>query len=147
MLQELHYSLDEKDRYFRFFAPIHDFRHKKIQPMVNIDYSTDMILVGEYTENGKKSIIALGAIFKTLRPSNGELAFVVHKAWRKQGITKFLLRYLVKIARELKYNALSGSILLENKAMLHVIDNAGYPLTLKKIESGVTEFVMDISME
>ncbi|MFW9881297.1 MAG: acetyl-CoA hydrolase/transferase family protein, partial [Candidatus Thorarchaeota archaeon] len=61
MIQELHYSLDEKDRYLRFFTPVKDFRHKKIQPMVNIDYSTDMILVGVYNENGEDQIIALGA--------------------------------------------------------------------------------------
>ncbi|MBD3255749.1 MAG: GNAT family N-acetyltransferase [Candidatus Lokiarchaeota archaeon] len=141
MIQELHYSLDKKDRYYRFFAPVQDFRHKKMQPLVNIDYSTDMILVGEQNDE----IIALGAVFKTTNPSLGEIAFIVHRDWRGLGITKFLLDYLVKIARELNYKSLGGTILLENKPMLHIIDNADYPLTLKKIEGGVTEFVMDIT--
>ncbi|MFW9936725.1 MAG: GNAT family N-acetyltransferase [Candidatus Thorarchaeota archaeon] len=145
MIQELHYSLDEKDRYFRFFTPVHDFRHKKIQPMVNIDYTTDMILVGEYSENGETKIIALGAFFKTIQPSLAELAFVVHKDWRGLGITRFLLNYLVQIARELNYKTFGGTILLENKPMLHLIDTSGYKLTLKKIEGGVTEFFFNIS--
>ncbi|GAI83473.1 unnamed protein product, partial [marine sediment metagenome] len=89
MIQELHYSLDDEDRYFRFFTPMKDFRHKKIQPLVNIDYTTNMILVGEYKVRGKDKIIAIGAFFKTFQASFGEIAFVVHKDWRNLGITKF----------------------------------------------------------
>ncbi len=145
MFQELHYSLDNEDRYFRFFTPVRDFRHRKIQPMVNIDYLTNMILIGEYSERGEKKIITVGGFFKTPDPTVAELAFVTHKEWRGFGLTKFLLSYLVKIARELKFKALSGSILLENKAMLHIIHQSGYKLTFRNIEGGVLEFVMDIS--
>jgi len=145
MMQELHYSLDEKDRYLRFFSPVQDFRHKKIQPMVNIDYSTDMILVGIYNEGGEEQIVAIGAFFKTTKPSVAELAFVVHKDWRGLGITRFLLNYLVKIGRELNYKTFGGSILLENRPMLHIIDTSGYKLNLKKIEGGVTEFAFNIA--
>jgi len=144
-IQELHYSLDEKDRYYRFFTPVHDFRHKKIQPMVNIDYTTDMILVGEIKEEGESKIIALGAFFKTNKPTLAELAFVTHKDCRGLGITRFLLNYLVKIGRELNYKTFGGTILLENKTMLHIIDTSGYNLTLKKIEGGVTEFAFNIT--
>ncbi|MFW9973353.1 MAG: GNAT family N-acetyltransferase [Candidatus Odinarchaeota archaeon] len=145
MIQELHYSLDEQDRYLRFFTPVKDFRHKKIQPMVNIDYSTDMILVGEYSEDSEEKIVALGAFFKTVQPSMAEIAFVVHKDWRGLGITKFLLKYLVQIGKELNYRTFTGSILLENKAMLHIINNSGYSLKLKRIEGGVTIFAFDLS--
>jgi acyl-CoA hydrolase/GNAT superfamily N-acetyltransferase len=145
MIQELHYSLDEKDRYLRFFSPIQDFRHKKIQPMVNIDYSTDMILVGIYKEGGEEKIISIGAFFKTIKPSVAELAFVVHKNYRELGITRFLLNFLVKIGRELNYKTFGGTILLENRPMLHIIDTSGFKLNLKKIEGGVTEFAFNIS--
>ncbi|MFO8017601.1 MAG: acetyl-CoA hydrolase/transferase C-terminal domain-containing protein [Promethearchaeia archaeon] len=145
MLQELHYSLDDQDRYYRFFQPVKKFGHKKIQPMVNIDYSTSMILVAVNKEGSDKQIIAQGAFFKTNRPSMGELAFIVHKDWRGLGITKFLLNYLVQIGRELGYKKFGGTILLDNKPMLHIINNAPYPMTLKKIESGVTEFQIDIT--
>jgi GNAT superfamily N-acetyltransferase len=145
MIQELHYSLDKQDRYLRFFTPVKDFRHKKIQPMVNIDYSTDMILVGEYSENGEEKIVALGAFFKTVQPSIAELAFVVHRDWRGLGITKFLLNYLVQIGKELNYRTFTGSILLENKPMLHIINSSGYMLKLKRIEGGITVFAFDLS--
>ncbi|MBY8989220.1 MAG: 4-hydroxybutyrate CoA-transferase [Candidatus Lokiarchaeota archaeon] len=145
MIQELHYSLDDRDRYRRFFTPMKDFRHKKIAPMVNIDYSTDMILVAVDSENGEEKIIAMGGFFKTGQPSLAELLFVVHKDWRGLGLTRFLLPFLVQIGRELNYKSLGGSMLLENKAMIHVINTSGYEIKLRRIESGVTEFIFDIS--
>ena len=144
MIQELHYSLDDEDRYFRFFTPMKDFRHKKIQPLVNIDYTTNMILVGEFNVRGKDKIIAIGAFFKTFQPSFGEIAFVVHRDWRNLGITKYFLNYLIQIAKELNYRTFGGSILLENKSMLHIINTSGYTLKIKKIEEGVTEFAFDL---
>jgi len=145
MIQELHYSLDKKDRYLRFFTPMKDFRHRRIQPMVNIDYSTDMILIGEYTEKGEEKIIAMGAFLKAYQPSVAELAFVVHEDWRGLGITKYLLNYLVTIGKELNYKTFGGSIMLENKPMLHIINSSGYSLKLKKIEQGITVFAFDLS--
>ncbi|MFX1276086.1 MAG: GNAT family N-acetyltransferase [Promethearchaeota archaeon] len=145
MLQELYYSLDEQDRYLRFFAPVSDFRHKKVQYVVNIDYATDMVLVGEYSEDTKKEIIAIGGFFKTDKPNIKEIAFTVHKKWRGNGITTFLLNYLITIARELNCNFFSGSILLENRSMLNIINKSNYPLKYKKIEAGIIDFVMDIT--
>jgi acyl-CoA hydrolase/GNAT superfamily N-acetyltransferase len=145
MIQELYYSLDETDRYYRFFTPVRDFRHKKVQPMVNIDYSTNMIIVCEYIQNGETKIIAMGGFFMTNKPSIAEIAFSVHKEWRNLKITKFLLNYLVKIARELNYKSFSGSILLENKPMLHIIDSSDYRIIVKNFEAGVSEFIMDIT--
>ena len=144
MIQELHYSLDEKDRYYRFFSPIKDFRHTKMQPMVNIDYTTNMILVVEYSEEGKENIVGLGAFFKTYNPSLAELSFVVHKDWRGLGMTQFLLKYLAQIGKELGYKTFGGSILIENRPMIHIINSSGYNLKLKKIEEGVFEFAFDI---
>jgi acyl-CoA hydrolase len=144
MIQELHYSLDDKDRYLRFFTPMKDFRHKKIAPMVNIDYSTDMILVAVDSENGEEKIVAMGGFFKTIQPSLAELLFVTHKDWRGLGLTRFLLPFLVQIGRELNYKSFGGSILLGNKAMLHIINSSGYEIKFRKIESGVTDFIFDI---
>lgn len=145
LLQELHYSLDEKDRYYRFFFPVQDFRHKKMQPLVNIDYNRDFILVCLNKKEKERKIIAVGGFFKTFNPSIAELAFITHEEWRGQGISKFLLKYLVKIARELKFKTFAGSILLENKAMLHIIHKSGYKLTSENIENGILDFTLDIS--
>ena len=145
LLQGLYYSLDEDDRYLRFFSHDRNFPHKFIQPLVNIDYQTDMILVGESLEEGELKIVASAAIFKTRQPSTVELSIVVKKNFRKSGIAKFLLDYLITIARELNYKYFTGSILLENKPMLYILNNSGYPMKSKNVEYGEVLFTLDIS--
>ncbi|MGV9172400.1 MAG: GNAT family N-acetyltransferase [Promethearchaeia archaeon] len=145
LVQELFYSLGDQERYFRFFKTIKSFRHDRVQPLITIDYSTSMILVGETMEEKEKKIIAQAAFVKSDQPSVGELSFIVHKNWRGLGITQFMLDYLVQIGRELGYKEFSGTILLDNEAMLHIINSAPYPMTLKRYASGVFEFRMDIT--
>ncbi len=145
LLQELYYSLNDKDRYYRFFTPVKDFRHKKIQPLVNIDYSRDMILVCEYTNPaGEVTIVGSGGFFKTEDPAKAEVAFTTMEAWREKGLAKFLLQYLIRIAKEQGYRALNGMILLENRAMLHIMQSAGYKL-VTKVDMGDILFDLDIS--
>ena len=145
LLQGLYYSLSIDDRYLRFFSRDRNFPHKFVQPLANIDYTTDMILVGEHIEDGEQKIVASAAFFKTHKPSTVELGIVVKKDLRRTGIAKFLLNYLVRIARELNYKFFTGSILLENKPMLHFLNNSGYPFKSKSVEYGEVLFTLDIS--
>ncbi|NVM44665.1 MAG: GNAT family N-acetyltransferase [Candidatus Lokiarchaeota archaeon] len=145
LLQGLYYSLDEDDRYLRFFSRDRKFPHKFVQPLINIDYQTDMILVGESLEEGEQKIVASAAFFKTHQPSAAELGIVVKKNFRKSGIAKFLLEYLITIAREINYKYFTGSILLENKPMLYILNNSGYPMKSKNVEYGEVIFTLDIS--
>jgi len=145
LIQELYYSMDNKDRYLRFFTSRRSFRHAQMQTLANIDYSTNMILVGEFRKNGEQKIIASAAFLKTKEPSTAEIALVVNEKWRKYGIGRFLLNYLIIIARELNYKYFSATILLENKPMLHILHGSGYPLISKKISYGEVDFKFDIS--
>ncbi len=146
LIQELYYSMGRKDRYLRFFAARRSFPHKMIQTLANIDYSTNMILVGEVWENDEQKLIASAAFIKDKKnPSTAELALVVNDKWRRYGIAKFLLQYLVKIGRELNYKYFSGTVLLENKPMLHILHDSGYPMISKKVSYGEVDFKFDIS--
>ncbi len=145
LLQGLYYSLDEADRYLRFFSHDRKFPHTFVQPLVNIDYQTDMILVGESIEEGEQKIVASAAFFKTHQPSTVELGIVVKKNFRKSGIAKFLLDHLITIAREHNYKYFTGSILLENKPMLYILNNSGYPMKSKNVEYGEVLFTLDIT--
>ncbi|MHA1273185.1 MAG: GNAT family N-acetyltransferase [Promethearchaeota archaeon] len=147
MIQELHYSLDKKEIYYRFFTPMRDFRHIRIKPFVNIDYNTNMILVVVYSEGGKEEIVATGGFFKTEDPSQVEMAWVVRKDWRGNQITRITLKLLVKIARELRYRTFCAQVLEDNKPMLHILDTCGYPILSKKKEGGIVNYVINIQKQ
>ncbi len=140
MLQGLYYSLDSRDRYLRFFTYSTSFTHTKIQPLVNIDYATNMILVGEHEGDGEKKLIASAGFFKTPDPSTAEIAIVVDDNWRGNNIARTLLDYLVIIAKELNYTYFSGSVLIENRVMLHILNKKNPDYAFKRVEGGVIDF-------
>jgi acyl-CoA hydrolase/GNAT superfamily N-acetyltransferase len=144
MIQELHYSLDRDDIYYRFFSSAKDFRRSRIRPLLIIDYNTNMILSCVHTEGSKEEIIASGGFFKTKDPSEVEMAFVVRKDWRGNGISKILLDLLIIIARELNYSFFSAQVLKENIAMIHIFDTCGYELKSKTYEADVVKYILDI---
>ncbi len=146
MIQELHYSLDRDDIYYRFFSSAKDFRHTRIKPLLVIDYTTNMILVCVHAEEGKEEIIASGGFFRTKDPSDVEMAFVVKKEWRGNGITKTLLDLLVIIAREQNYSSFSAHVLKENIIMIHIFETCGYKIKSKTYEDDIVKYVLDIKL-
>ena len=104
-----------------------------------------MIIVGELWKNGEQKLIASAAFFKTKIPSTAEIALVVNEKWRRYGIGRFLLEFLIKIARELNVKYFSGTVLLENTPMLHLLHDSGYPLISKSFSYGEVDFKFDIS--
>ena len=145
MIQELHYSLDRDDIYYRFFSSAKDFRHTRIKPLLVIDYTTNMILVCVHAEEGKQKIIASGGFFRTKDPSDVEMAFVVQKEWRGNGISKTLLNQLVIIARELNYSSFSAHVLKENIPMIHIFETCGYEIISKTYEDDIVKYKLDIT--
>ena len=104
-----------------------------------------MILVGELCDKVEQKLVASAAFFKTKIPTTAEIGIVVHEKWRDYGIGKFLLKYLAKIARELNYKYFTGTVLYENKPMLHLLNNSGYPLISKNLGYGEVKFTFDLS--
>jgi len=144
MIQELHYSLDKKEVYYRFFTPMRDFRRYRIKRFVNIDYTSNMLLVVIYSERGKEEIIATGGFFQTEDPSEVEMAWVVRKDWRGNNITRILLDELVKIARELRYRTFCAHVIEENAPMMHILSTTDYMLISKEREDDIIKFRIDI---
>ena len=56
------------------------------------------------------------------------MAFIVRDTWQNRGIGTFLLKYLVTIARGQGIVGFSAEVLAENRAMLAVLQNAGFPV-------------------
>lgn len=130
-LQDLYYDLNDRDRFYRFFTPMKLFRREKIKPLVYIDYHSTFIIVGTVDDK----IVASGGYFLNPNINMAEIAFTVHQDFRNLGITKFMLEYLIRIAQEEGIAGFYGTILMENKAMLHIIRALKYKLEVRVEES------------
>ncbi|MBD3352924.1 MAG: GNAT family N-acetyltransferase [Candidatus Lokiarchaeota archaeon] len=128
LIQDLYYSLNDESRTYRFFRPKKYFRRSdnEVKTNVYIDYENVFVIAGLVGPIGDRKIIALSSYEKDNKTNLGEIAFTVHKDWRDQGITKYMLHYLIRIAMEKGLDGFQGEIMWENQKMVHLIKTSGY---------------------
>ena len=109
--------------------------HQRVQPFVSIDYKNELAIVGTIQDPSGEKVIAVGRYIKNPWTSTAEIAFLVHDLWHRKGIGTFLLKYLVRIAKENGLTGFTAEVLHENKDMLQVIYKSPYKIT-SKFEDG-----------
>ena len=126
LLKDLYYSLNERDRYLRFFEVRKEFTHSKTQYEVNIDYHNIFSIGAFIGDIGKEEMIGNATYY--LNPSNNmaEYSFVVRENFRGQGIGSFLYHHLIIIAREKGVKGFYGTIHIQNKSTIRIIRRGGY---------------------
>ncbi|MBW2148102.1 MAG: GNAT family N-acetyltransferase [Deltaproteobacteria bacterium] len=144
MLQDLFYSLSDETIYKRFLTFIKSLPHSTVQKLVNIDYKEMMAVVGLVGEPEKEQIIAVGRYRRDSQSNMGEVSLLVHEQWQNKGIGKYLLTYLIDIARSQGIKGFTAEILAENEHMLHVLYKIGYTVK-SRLAFGIysIEFLFD----
>ncbi len=125
LLKDLYYSLNEKDRYLRFFEVKKEFLHSKTQFEVNIDYNK-IFSIGAFVGDISNQEMVGNATYY-LNPSNNmaEFSFVIREDWRGKGIASYLYHHLIIIAKERGIKGFYGNIHIQNKETVQIIRKGG----------------------
>jgi len=126
LLKELYYSLNERDRYLRFFELRKEFTHSKTQNEVNIDY-INIFSIGAFKgEIGHEEMVGNATYY--LNPNNNmaEYSFLVREDYRGKGLGSFLYHQLIIIAKENGIKGFYGNIHIQNKNTVQIIRKGGY---------------------
>ncbi|MFX1257511.1 MAG: GNAT family N-acetyltransferase [Promethearchaeota archaeon] len=126
LLKELYYSLNERDRYLRFFEIKKGFTHSKTQCEVNIDYSKVFSIGAFIGDFPNQKMIGNATYYYNQRNNMAEFSFIVNKEWRSHGVGSYLLNHLIMIAKEKGIKGFYGTIHIQNKSTMHLIQRAGY---------------------
>jgi GNAT superfamily N-acetyltransferase len=148
-IQDLIYNLPEQDIFTRFFHSLKSFPHKVAMPFAAIDYNDKMAIAavtGKEEPESREQIVAIGRYFRDPHSNFAEVAFTTHQDWQNRGIGTFLLRYLIRIAREKNIRGFTADVLSGNKPMMQVFSKTGYPLTTH-LDADVYELRIDFSSE
>lgn len=148
-IQDLIYGLPKQDVFTRFFQSLKSFSHKVAMPLTAIDYNDKMAIVaviGREEPEGREEIVAIGRYINDPNTGFAEVAFTTHRDWQARGIGTFLLRYLIRIAKEKSIAGFTADVLSQNKPMMQVFSKSGYPMTTH-LEDGVYELKVDFSGE
>jgi acyl-CoA hydrolase/GNAT superfamily N-acetyltransferase len=146
-IQDLIYGLPPQDIYTRFFHSLKSFSHKVAMPLAAIDYNDKMAIaavIGKEEPEGREEIVAIGRYVNDPNTRHAEVAFTTHQDWQARGIGTFLLRYLIRIAKEKNIEGFTADVLSSNKAMMHVFSKSGYPMTTH-LDTGVYELKIDFT--
>ncbi|MHA2034784.1 MAG: GNAT family N-acetyltransferase [Promethearchaeota archaeon] len=143
LLKDLYYTLNETDRYLRFFEVRKEFTHSKTQDEVNIDYDT-VFSIGAFTgEIGREKMIGNATYYYNPSLNMAEYSFIVSEKWRGEGIGTFLYQHLIIIAKEKGIKGFYGTIHLQNKSTVRIIQRGGRT-KITPPESGEKELFYEV---
>ncbi|MFW9873243.1 MAG: GNAT family N-acetyltransferase [Candidatus Thorarchaeota archaeon] len=126
LLKELYYSLNERDMYLRFYGIKKEFTHSKTQSEVNIDYNTIFSIGAFIGEIGKEEMIGNATYYLNPQSNTAEYSFLVREDYRGKGIGSFLYQHLIIIAKEKGIKGFYGTIHIQNKSTVRIIQRGGY---------------------
>jgi GNAT superfamily N-acetyltransferase len=126
LLKELYYSLNERDRYLRFFEVKKEFTHSKTQNDVNIDYN-NVFSIGAFVGDLESEKMIGNATYYLNQSNNmAEYSFLVREDYRGKGLGSFLYQHIIIIAKEKGVKGFYGNIHIQNKSTVQIIRKGGY---------------------
>jgi acyl-CoA hydrolase/GNAT superfamily N-acetyltransferase len=143
-MRRLFYRFSDTSVYYRYFSPIKTMPHAKMQEYVNIDFSRTLSIVGLVKEMGEGSIIAEGRFVREPHGPVADVAFVVDEAYQGHGIATFLLKMLIRLAKERGLKGFKADVLSSNKSMLKVFEKSGLAVEARVVD-GVYELNLPFS--
>ncbi|MDT7711358.1 MAG: hypothetical protein QOG46_47, partial [Pseudonocardiales bacterium] len=136
----LHESLDERDRYFRFFGPLPPRVNDLVLGMtapVDVRHAS----MGAFLH---EELIGVAHYEVLAEPTEAEVALAVSGTVQAHGVGTLLLDHLVSLARRHGVRRFVAEVLTENGRMLRVFADCGLPHRVRG-EGSVThvELVLD----
>lgn len=142
LMVQFHTTLSERSVYLRYFCSLSLSRRVEHERLVRIcfaSYDRGFALVAdrENPETGKHEITGVGR-FSAINPAEAEVAVLVSDQWQGRGVGTELLASVIRVAREEKFQKLSGEILRDNLRTQTLFKKAGFRLRLMGDPSSVS---------
>ncbi|MBF0135983.1 MAG: GNAT family N-acetyltransferase, partial [Magnetococcales bacterium] len=141
-IREMLYSLSQVSVYRRFMSNLKRFSFQQLKQFVYIDHRKDVVLVGVIPESYGEQIVSVGGYYLDPITNRAEVAFVVRDAWQGRRIGKFLMQYLVTLAKRNGIRGFTAETLVSNRLMRAVFEKSGLKVT-SRIEDDIIYYQMD----
>lgn len=127
-LSDMLYSLSPASLQRRFMTSTMRFPRRDIQELTNIDYKSNLAIVGTVPGVSGDQVVAIAQYFLDPKTQAAEVAFLVQDEWQQKGMGTLLLQYLTRIAKQRGVKRFYAKVLPTNKPMLAVFYNSGYKI-------------------
>ena len=127
-------SLSSESIIARFHGYIPKVSEKLVKRLTEIDYSSEMAIIAEVVHNDKKEIIAVARIAKDTNNAV-EFAIIISDRWQGKNLGSILTDYMIKIAKEMKFDSIYATVMPENIAMLEILRRRGFKMEIEDEET------------
>jgi GNAT superfamily N-acetyltransferase len=131
-LVDFHQHLSLRSVYRRFLYVHKTLSADEIERFTHVDYLDRLALIAE---DGDR-LVAVGRYDRTSGTAEAEVAFVVADEYQHHGIGTLLLEQLAKAAWPREITTFVATTLAENREMLDVFFDSGFPVTTT-LEEGI----------
>jgi GNAT superfamily N-acetyltransferase len=139
-LLRFHGQLSARSIQLRYFYPHEDLSPSEVAYFTQVDGEARVALVVERASE----LIAVGRYDRLDDPRVAEVAFVVADAYQHHGLATMLLHRLADAARSAGIERFIAEVLADNRAMLSVFHDVGFPIE-SKAESCTVTLTMTIA--
>jgi acyl-CoA hydrolase/ribosomal protein S18 acetylase RimI-like enzyme len=124
-MRRLFYRFSDEAVYYRYFSSVKTMTHTKMQSYVNVDWANTMSVVGLEGKPGQGRIVAEARYLCDPKEEWAEVAFVVDEAYQSMGISSYLFKLLIRIAKDQRLKGFYAEVLPSNMAMMKVFRKSG----------------------
>ncbi len=124
-LTEFHEHLSARSVYLRYFTVHTKLSEKELDRFTHVDYVDRLALIAEV--DGR--LVAVGRYERIPGTREAEVAFIVADDFQRQGIGTHLLDHLATAALANGITEFSAQTLAENRSMMDVFINSGFPVS------------------
>jgi acetyltransferase len=126
LLETFYASLSPLSRRLRFHGAVNALSQDRLSAMSEIDYDKHLALVVTYVNEDQEIIVADARYVIDVSQRGGEFAIAVSDVWQRRGIALQAMKGLSRAARLQGLDWLWGDVLDDNKAMLGLMQKAGF---------------------
>ena len=119
LFRDFIHGLSDTSLYLRFFSRRFDMPHERIQEMIAIDYTKQMVICATVPIMKKEMIIGIARYTIDESSHWADVAFAVRDLFHRKGIGTELLSYMTYLAKRQGLLGFTASVLMENEAMLN----------------------------
>jgi len=141
LMVQFHGTLSERSVYLRYFCSLSlstRVEHERLVRICFASYDRGFALVADRSnpETGQHEILGVGR-FSAINRVEAEAAVLVSDRWHGLGLGTELLAGVARVAREEKFEKLSGEILRDNLATQTIFKKVGFKLSAMEDPSSV----------
>jgi acetyltransferase len=131
--------LSDRTKYFRFMTPTPTLSAQTLAQLVQTLHEARAAVVVAVVDHGHaEELVGGGRLVPISKRGSCEFALTIVDAWQGRGLGTVLLREVVRLARELGYRRIEGSVLTVNAKMLKVAQRLKFTAHTDPADASVT---------